>query len=452
MDLSGISSLGLDFLDYVLFRPWVDRDDPEWIVCSSAVMHSLDGSGRLVGQKKTHSIAILENLKVELSAILPFEIRLHDLSLHRACCIRPFISDELKALVEKRHILFKNRSIKLLSLIDRPPLSIREAKVLRDDYFNFRDHLNNSIPANHPMRKEIIWLNSRKPHAFAKLDKYRPAAEEVAKSLDRDKAIHNLDTLMRLPHMQALYTHSEKSPRIFTYGMGLQGISKEVRKELFGPTAIHLDLEAAQLAIIAKVWSVDSLQKLLRDNANQETPSSAWDLILRPIQRHFPQVGKKHIKPLIYRLAFGMSKKKLNQLSLDECELEFNRLSKSSEIISDIMIAREKRKDKIKSDRKMIDVFGQTHRYTEPKYSNGYSDNARTLMAYEAQAYEVVLMREAVRYCMNHPRLSLDLLIHDGIIVRPTEKDKTDGFIRGITSAVGDMANKIDIITRLVVE
>ncbi|MCD0167119.1 hypothetical protein [Deinococcus sp. 12RED42] len=452
MNLSGISSLGLDFLDYVLFRPWVDRDDPEWIVCSSDVMHGLAGSRRLVVQKKTHSVEILNVLKVELSGILPFEIRLHNLSLHRACCIRPFISDELKALVERRHILFNNRSIKLLSLIDRPPLSGREAKFLRDDYFNSRDCLNSSVPANHPMREEIIWLNSRKPHAFAKLDKYRPAAEEIAKSLDRDKAIHNLDTLIRLPHMQALYTHSEKSPRIFTYGMGLQGISKVVRKELFGPTAIHLDLEAAQLAIIAKVWSVSSLQELLRDNARKGAPDSAWDLIIRPIQRDFPQIGKKHIKSLIYPLAFGMSKKKLNQISLDQCELEFSRLSKSSEIISDIMVAREERKNKIKSDGKMIDVFGQTHRYIEPKFANGYSDNARPLMAYEAQAYEVILMREAVRYCMNHPRLSLDLLIHDGIIVRSTEKGKTDGFIKGITSAVGDMANKIDIITRLLVE
>jgi hypothetical protein len=133
VNLSGISSLGLDFLDYVLFRPWVDRDDPEWIVCSSDVMHGLAGSRRLVVQKKTHSVEILNVLKVELSGILPFEIRLHNLSLHRACCIRPFISDELKALVERRYILFNNRSIKLLSLIDRPPLSGREAKFLRDD-------------------------------------------------------------------------------------------------------------------------------------------------------------------------------------------------------------------------------------------------------------------------------------------------------------------------------
>ena len=454
IDLKALDSFSLTFLDYVLFRPWIDDQNSDFIVCSQQIIHDIHGSSRKVHQKKNKTKELLEYLQLNLKDILPFEIMEYSSIAGKAYSINPIISDELKLKAEDRKVRFKRREIKYLSLIDKKSPSLKQLKKAEIEYLNQKSYFLKNTPLDHPLYEELKWLNGRKPHAFARLKANISAAKSIAAELiPIEKAIVNLDNLSNLPHMQVIYKTSDSSPRLYAIRGGIQTLSKPVRHALFGPSAIHLDLEAAQLAIVAKIWDIPSIQTLLKQIAqNRDQGSPIWTAMLEPIQAEFPQIGKAELKSLIYPMAFGMSKKELSRRIESSCGVTLKQLQNSSCLIADLLTARDQRKISIREDGVLTDVFGKEHKYIEANYRNEYTTNVRALMAYEAQAYEVALMKPAIQYCMSQPRCSLDLLIHDGITIRPTEADKSDMFVRGIQRAVQLKADELCIITRLVRE
>ncbi|WP_019012513.1 hypothetical protein [Deinococcus aquatilis] len=421
MNLDSLNEFTICFLEYVLFRPWVDDHDDSLVVCSQAVMHGLDDTFHLMEQKRPEVQERLEDLQHVLRDILPFEIIPPDATCGRATCIRPEVHPELGSLIEQRKLEFLNGGgVAPLTLLPKPPLTATEREIsLKKNRAEGRI-ASATAPKKHPLYEELQQLNSRKPHSFARLEDNRAAAIVAARSLPSErKAIFNLDILNRLPHWQAFYATKSGSPRLYTVGGGLQLLSKKVRQAVFGE-ALHFDLAAAQLAVIARIWGAHGLQEKLTSKGLKD----AWSVVVEPLQAYYPYITKEHLKPLIYPLIFGMGKKKLADAIQKRCHLTFDDFFAASEIMQELLETRQARMDRIKEEGQIIDAFGNRHKFIEPHFNNQYSGNLRGLLAYEAQSYEVALMKPAIQYTLGKKYCSLDLLIHDGIVVKVTDSAK----------------------------
>ena len=111
--------------------------------------------------------------------------------------------------------------------------------------------------------------------------------------------------VLRQRGIQPFYQDVLRSPRVYTTGPSTSQLSSNVRDELF-TTALHFDLVAAQLAIIAKLWHLPTIEALLQDHL---TIGSIWPTVLRLVG--LDAGDKDGFKRVVYATAYGMTRRGL---------------------------------------------------------------------------------------------------------------------------------------------
>ena len=148
------------------------------------------------------------------------------------------------------------------------------------------------------------WLNEVPSQVFTDVEKNLLSAFAVARTIDsKARRLVNLGTLFRMATLGVIpvYKTTKNTPRIYTDGSSAAGLSSQVRKVLFGrgKATFHGDLAAAQLAILAHIWKLETTSELLTSG------QKVWPSILSSANLPDTEDNRGHVKKFVYSTAFG---------------------------------------------------------------------------------------------------------------------------------------------------
>lgn len=292
-------------------------------------------------------------------------------------------------------------------------------------------------------------------------DPFRLLEDPVKRAalLDHNVAIR----MVSRPH----YVPGLRTQRLSPVGLSLANAPRAWRR-VYLSDCFEIDMDAAQLALVASVWGVPSLLDWLDEGG------SVWERLGAHLAEAFPgspydpedddqrAALKAVCKAFVYALVFGRSKKNLvrfgdpetmapserrdRQEEIDFLERSFaisdyrdvGRALLDHHVLSDVLAARRQRVERIYKEGGVTDLYGKRLRL---RSTLGVDDDgrpreidARTCLAAEIQACEVFVMvdhvarvfldeedRRAAAKAVGgtyQPRLSLFLWQHDGFSFR----------------------------------
>ncbi|WP_343754965.1 hypothetical protein [Deinococcus depolymerans] len=443
--------LSLGFLDYILFNPWFDKDDEERIICSAEILHALDKTSHLIKNHRSEVGARLEHFQAVLAPDVLLKIHPGHSVQRRATTVTAEFGANVLRIRElhQEHIRSGQPTVDVLT---GRAITQRQRQALRNEYRELgAQAVAEAREIRHPLADELDYLNSQPPNYFSRLETNFPEVERRIRQLPPKSMETNFRILQRLRiHPQPLYKAALGSPRLYTIGFGLQNMSKSVRAVLM-PDCVSLDLEAAQFAVVAAVWGIPSIQEALQTG-------SAWEVIMGEIHSHFPHIKKSQVKSVLYPLIFGMPKHSLAQRIQHETRITAEEFFNASVTMQTLLSARETRMDLIRKNGGIVDATGRTHSLQErQEREDTRQDRAiRSLLAYEAQSYEVELMRPLLNFIRENARyLKLNLFIHDGVYVQFTaeaDEQRRERLLVSMQNAVQSAAQKLGVVTRLTQE
>lgn len=443
--------LSLGFLDYILFNPWYDKDDVERIVCSADILHALDKTPHLISGHRSEVNIRLEHFRAALAPDVSLKIHPGHSVQRRATTVTADFSPSVLRIkqMHQEHIRSGQPTVDVLT---GRAMTQRQRQALRNEY---RERGAQAVAEareiQHPLADELDYMNSQPPNYFARLENNFPEVARRIRQLPPESMETNYRILQRLRvHPQPLYKVVTGSPRLYTIGFGLQNMSKSVRAVLM-PDCVSLDLEAAQFAVVAAVWGIPSIQEALQTG-------SAWEVIMGEIHSHFPHIKKSQVKSVLYPLIFGMPKHSLAQRIQHETRITAEEFFNASATMQALLSARETRMDLIRKNGGIVDATGRTHSLQERQEREDVrQDRAiRSLLAYEAQSYEVELMRPLLNFIRTNARyVKLNLFIHDGVYVQfsaEADERRQERLLVSMQNAVQSAAQKLGVVTRLTQE
>jgi hypothetical protein len=288
--------------------------------------------------------------------------------------------------------------------------------------------------ADHPGRDLVLWLNGQPAHCYRKLlEKNWSALYQGAMTLPAERSRDA--TIRVLHHLQdqrrMVYGVTEKTPRIHAQGMNPHLLPRHLRKIAFDG-AVSLDLRSAQLAIVAKLWGVQSLHDFL----------SAGRSIWEELYRHL-DVGeecKPALKSAVYALTFGKGEGNL----VDDLERRIPDPVRfvTHPLIAELLKARKVVQDKIRQRGRIEDAFGR-----EVRMRRGVTP--LSLLAIHAQSYELKIMLAVLPIVQAERDVRIVSWFHDGLTVKSTDRSEQPRQITRIKKAIDNQAKALGIPTNL---
>ena len=291
---------------------------------------------------------------------------------------------------------------------------------------NGNKYVKQAVPNNTSQhRKELtdllLYLNKRK-NFFCKASKFAIELKAVATQMNvagelTDHALKGqlgiLNTIISEP--QPFYGDTRKTLRIFPRGASIVTLCRPLRKEMCKRMGWEvLDLRAAELAIVAKLWNVPSINNILMGSG------SIWQYL----DNQMGWSDKELFKRSIYGITFGSSVTQNRENSIVRKWKEAGKdadLAKFLKIteIADLVNARDSMIQTIESNKQIVDAFGDTH-----TLDNKNGRNSRSLMSCEIQSHEVKMMLGVVDIIRKANRAEVALWIHDGIAINCSGEDR----------------------------
>ena len=259
--------------------------------------------------------------------------------------------------------------------------------------------------------------------------------------------------MMLLDFPTPYYQCGENSARIYPMGNtgvhNFTAIDSTLRKTIFkNSNCYNVDLQSAQLAILAMMLNYEELSTLLKEL--QQDDKSIWDyffdtMCLKP-QKHI----KKALKVAIYTISFGGGLETVKKPFIKHNVEHIFDMFIQIPIIVKLLKLRKKRLDKLAKE--ACDARG---------LSNGkevwatLQAIARSELALEAQLYEQILMHEIYLLAIKEnkktrPSFKILVNIHDGLIIQISNNKNST--INDIKKVVKQKANALKIVTNLDVE
>lgn len=339
---------------------------------------------------------------------------------------------------------------------------LREVKELAD--------LRARKVTNPDVRQVLNYLNGLPRNSFSKIVARNLAtAWQIASSLKKDyngnvdaaKTMASRGVNLRLltkvfNQPKPFYQPSSagNSVRLFPLNESMLMLSREVRRGLTSGW-VEYDLQSSQLAIVASLWGIDSIQAFLATPSNPH--KSIWDLLLDHLTITDPtsrDSAKRLLKTALYSLIFGMHISKIK----GEITKGMNKISlsvKGAEVfthplIHAIEVARDKAFQEVKDAGGLTTIFGDKLK-VEASHGTRHGLNVYSLLAQQAQAMEFALVLPAFEFAKRHHReMTIALLQHDGFTVSyRVTGDKRRWLEKGLCKVVRLKAQELGIHTRL---
>jgi hypothetical protein len=332
----------------------------------------------------------------------------------------------VKSMEDKREVFFET-GLKV------------NGKSIKDNYQEDLDtieiiqHLIHCEEARHIQN----YHNSKTKHKFS--SKVRENYAEALRLIETYKANQDLYIVQKevlrdiLEYPKPLLRPTYKADRLFSYGSSLLTIKSEVRNVLTKDWT-EIDLKNAQLAIIAKLWDIPTLQDYLA------TGQSIWQYFYSALE--IDKSYKPALKTFVYSIAYGASRNRLKKDFEESCRNEglpldngFIKKLFSLPLISDILDVQEKRLEAVKGE------------YIQTPLGRIRSKKPTAKLALEAQAYEMLLIYEIYKLAEATDKFEIMLYQFDGVSIDFRDKRSKEFWKQKIKSAVEAKAKEFDFMT-----
>lgn len=430
-------------LDWLLFGER-DLDASEYIVISHEKLFELNNIKKLKSSRNFRSGHFIKNYLENLG--VQFKMKEYSYMAGKARAIKIFwpeaICNALKA--ERERNLNKETQISFLS---EKPVSKRK---LRQDMHNIKKHtIIDQNRINAPIMKYLSNIN---PQIYYR---YLPNIDAARKYLLSQKFRNGmiesqLDVLNTLEHYpKPFYKQVETTDRIYTYGLSIQNLNKDLRRILLDD-CLMADLKSCHLAIVAYDWNLPSLKNFL------ESGESFWTMILHDLGLPNTPQEKSGLKNALYAMVYGAKNAKIkSQLhginwakSKDKKAVKILKKDKEEFLqhpyIKMILNRRSEILEQIESQ-KGLEIFGQF-------YSIDSYISAKSLLARKSQAIETYVIGGAYEYAQDNPdRIRIISHEHDGFsaqLIKPSQKNLAEvkrGMNDRVEKRAADMGVKLSL-------
>jgi hypothetical protein len=288
--------------------------------------------------------------------------------------------------------------------------------------------LQRVLARNWPDVKEAVFALPREnPRQIATAD----WCERVLDSLHERRTIY--------------YGAARKSPRIYAIGNTIHLLPRKLR-QLALAGGVELDLKAAQLAIVSKLWDVPSLREFL-----SVPTKSIWDELQEWIG--VSAEYKPVLKAANYSVVFGMGTDQVAEMlahgTAKNDGVGSIRAAKffTHPLVRDLITARSRIFKQIKDDHGAEDAFG---RLVEIEWDSAKKKcNVPSVAAQVIQSWEMRLMLRLVPVLRAQRQLYCLSFLHDGLTVWCGDVTKRDRHIQMLKSAVQVEADRCGFPTWL---
>lgn len=288
-----------------------------------------------------------------------------------------------------------------------------------------------------PAEDIATYINNLPTNTFTKLlvnyDKTLNKINSLSSEASQYQQYLVLEAIRECP--KPFIRSSDNTDRLFAHGATIAALKKDVRKELTRDW-YEADLKSAQLAIVAKVWKVKEVQDFLKEKR------SFWKEILTYL--NLKEKDKKHIKDYTYGVIFGMSENNILRDLTSIFNQEVSQAFLSHPLIKSLLKARTKYINKLLKDKVMVDAFNKEFKVTK--------SNVLTMLARQAQSYEMALIYPIFQVAKTTDEFSIVLYQFDGVSIKFHREYRKEYWIEQIKLAVEKIADELDIYTTLEVE
>lgn len=445
-------------LQYILFSTFRDKKTNRTLVPYTTV-------ASLVGvSPHQRGFSALAWLSAFSRDVLPLNPSTYRYSEGKARVIAPEISPALLEACEQEAAQHQaeGRASERVWFDSGLPVSRRNQRLVAQEYEQYLKRQSLSIRMDHPARELLMYLVEQPQDRLLKVLRenwpaVRAAVTAMPKRTEREWMRRQWCELLliRLDGFQKLYyASSPKTPRLFTIGANLHQFPRDLRKMALAG-AVECDLRASQLAVVARLWDIPSLQAYLKSGV------SVWqdlaDGIGVPLEDYKPI-----LKASIYSIVFGMSRSEIKwQLAHGTAfeegvgQAAAGRFLKLP-IIAPLLEARDHMLYKIGRECGGYDAWGRwlyTAQETRPVRGRlrQVPDSPSVLSAI-VQSYELKIMLSVLPVIKSDRQIYLLSWLHDGVTLLLGNKTKAERYIRRLKSVVQREAEALQVSTWLEVE
>lgn len=230
----------------------------------------------------------------------------------------------------------------------------------------------------------------------------------------KDYALNHFHAMMQFPVTR--YRSVKNTLRVFAQGCGLAMLPKKLRK-LALAGCWELDLTAAQLGIVAKIWNCPKLRVFLANGGDVWQEFCCWLGV--------GEEAKGVVKQALYSIIFGSTKDGIRErwtsghlweegFSTELCDRFL-----SHYIVKELLNARSVELSRIKELGGMFDAFGRWVDVSDIDKPS-LSAQARSLLSAIVQSHELRIMLQAVPLLKSLNRVYPMVFLHDGLTIRLT--------------------------------
>jgi hypothetical protein len=205
---------------------------------------------------------------------------------------------------------------------------------------------------------------------------------------------------------------------------------------------ITLDLKAAQFAICATVWNVPIAREFL------ESGQSVWTYLLNELALAASEDHKAGLKRMLYALLFGGYRNRAIERARKELLPDYPDLTArffEVPLINALYTARRMQMRAITEAGGAKDAFGN---WIPLPYDDG-KPNARSVLACQAQSYEMKLLWPVFETARTSKDFDIVLYLFDGMCIATCDKRRDATIVQRLRALVDRQAAMLGIVTTL---
>jgi len=242
---------------------------------------------------------------------------------------------------------------------------------------------------------------------------------------------------------------SEKTNRLYPAAglANLSSVKREIRK-ILTRGCVEVDIWACHLAIIARTWHVDSLQKLLENLKSQD--KKPWGWFAASLGLELTRDLKQALKQAVYSLAYGASKRNIIKAFDADSGEEAGTGKRFLElpIMQDILAAR-------KEQCELPGIACEMSEYNDYLGDRDFGrireqDEIRSVLSCESQKVEQELIGVVYEYAKAHKdKMQILVYSYDGVTFQISDKrpERKNAIMQSIKEAVEEKATELGLTT-----
>ena len=333
----------------------------------------------------------------------------------------------------------------------------RKREQRKKDYEAYLDQITKDSPPDHPAIRLIEHLNGSSQVVLRSYVRrnWNAMCDFVDRMPTNDtpsrRSREYVDSLMAEFEDRGVilrYKTSDATARLFAAGGSIISLPRELRKISLEGT-VALDLKAAQLAIVAKLYGCEKLHRKLSD------PSyNFWNEMLQYLG--LDDGGKDLLKNAIYAIVFGMGWRNYRRLLTIGCVCREGRII---ELPNDPGIGR-KLTDRFLRHPLVRELVNRRNKAMRAVSAKGWEHDAwgrkiplvkgnpPALLANIAQSYEVRIMLAMMPIIESERGVQIVSFVHDGCYLHFSDKWEQDRQLKLLRAAVKEEAESLGMPTR----